>query len=173
MPGESPPSGLRPFVSVGKFPSCAVRRCADQKLYGQAYSGSVAGGIGCSAVHLDLWNSCPQLCRRAVHTIAGAFARIRASADSVLHRRRYCWEKTQFFRGSKVVKCDGVQKKNEYNDLLTGTIMVRRLKEGVLPQLPLKRRQQITLDSSRLDATIMSQRPSFLILKTRFPGQNT
>jgi hypothetical protein len=79
-----------------------------------------------------------------------------------VYRRRYCWEKTQFFRGRKVVKWDGVQNENELNELLTGTIMVRRLKEDVLSQLPLKRRQQITLDSSRLDATIMSQFPSFL-----------
>lgn len=76
---------------------------------------------------------------------------------------RYCEREERFLpRGPKIVKWVGAKRKSELNALLTNTIMIRRLKKDVLTQLPKKRRQRITLASSKLDSTNMKEIGQFL-----------
>jgi len=71
---------------------------------------------------------------------------------------RYCeLEEKHLRKGPKVVQWTGAKRKSELHALLTGTFMIRRLKKDVLHQLPIKRRQRITLDSTKLDAAIMKE----------------
>lgn len=70
---------------------------------------------------------------------------------------RYCDKKEVRFHNSKIVKWAGAKRPAELNAVLTETVMIRRLKRDVLQQLPRKRRQRITLDSSKLDKAKMSE----------------
>ena len=58
---------------------------------------------------------------------------------------RYC-------EGSRFSALHGAKNQEELNRLITGTVMIRRRKAQVLPQLPPKRRQQVYLRLSAAEA---------------------
>ncbi|CAJ1403679.1 unnamed protein product [Effrenium voratum] len=60
-------------------------------------------------------------------------------------RSRYCLQQLQNFGGRQVNRVVGSRCAAELNFLLTSTVMIRRLKQDVLSQLPSKRRQRIPL----------------------------
>eukprot|EP00927_Polykrikos_kofoidii_P031324 TRINITY_DN26962_c0_g1_i1.p1 TRINITY_DN26962_c0_g1~~TRINITY_DN26962_c0_g1_i1.p1 ORF type:complete len:792 (+),score=159.47 TRINITY_DN26962_c0_g1_i1:98-2377(+) len=71
---------------------------------------------------------------------------------------RYCEKKQMFIPGrGNIQKWDGARNKMELYTLLTGTIMIRRLKNDVLTQLPSKRRQRIALSASKLNVEKMRE----------------
>jgi len=70
---------------------------------------------------------------------------------------RYCNKDEASFGGRKVVRWTGVKRSAELNMLLTGTVMIRRLKKDVLTQLPAKRRQRIALAPDKLDSSKMKE----------------
>merc|ERR1719291_1109758 len=78
------------------------------------------------------------------------------SEDQFLER--YC-EKQQFpgMGGRQVVRWKGSRKPEELHLLLTSTVMIRRLKDQVLAQLPTKRRQRVRLEVAQLKAGSVSE----------------
>jgi SWI/SNF-related matrix-associated actin-dependent regulator 1 of chromatin subfamily A len=64
-------------------------------------------------------------------------------------RQRYCIQSSLVIRGFPVVKWAGGRCKDELNYLLNRTVMIRRMKNQVLKQLPEKRRCRVTLDGSK------------------------
>jgi len=63
---------------------------------------------------------------------------------------RFCIKQMQCFGGRRTVKWNGVQRPKELNCLL-GSVMIRRLKQDVLQQLPPKRRMRIPLDPEKMN----------------------
>ncbi|CAE8590077.1 unnamed protein product [Polarella glacialis] len=98
-------------------------------------------------------NRASELC-----TLLQALLPAKASPSFTKFCERYCERQDQHLPGgAKVVKWLGSKRKTELNALLTGTVMIRRLKNEVLKQLPKKRRQRIALDASTLNAGIMKE----------------
>jgi hypothetical protein len=85
---------------------------------------------------------------------------------------RYCEKKVMQFGRRKVTKWQGAKHKEELHHLLTGTILLRRQKSEVLSQLPSKRRQRITLDSTRLRQQIMKELSQFAPAIERMDGND-
>lgn len=63
---------------------------------------------------------------------------------------RYSYKQTCCFRGRSSVRWSGAQRPLELNCLL-GTVMMRRLKQDVLTQLPAKRRMRVPLDPEKMN----------------------
>lgn len=66
--------------------------------------------------------------------------------------QRYCIpQKIRTWQRRDVVKWTGSARPHELHRLLLNTVMIRRLKDDVLPQLPAKRRQRLLMERKNLD----------------------
>ena len=61
-------------------------------------------------------------------------------------RERYCIRSEFMMRGYPIVKYSGARNKEELNALLVKAVMIRRMKQDVLTQLPEKMRHKVELD---------------------------
>lgn len=68
---------------------------------------------------------------------------------------RYCVKEVQRFGHKTVEKWGGTKRVEELNNLLSGSIMIRRLKKEVLDQLPDKRRMRVPLDPEKMDQNVL------------------
>lgn len=70
---------------------------------------------------------------------------------------RYCNKEIQRFGKKTIEKWGGARRNAELNHLLTGSVMIRRLKRDVLDQLPPKRRMRVPLDPEKMDQDTLKE----------------